>query len=61
MGALAWILYFFAFLCTIMGIITVTGVVPVFANLTGQIWLILGAIFFLSSIPGFIVQGRYEE
>lgn len=61
MGALSWTLYFFAFLCTVMGVITIVEVVPVFANLTGQTWLILGAILFVASIPGFIVQGQYKE
>jgi len=60
MGALSWILYFLGFACVIMGILTVTTVIPEFAKLTGVYWVGLGGVFFLASIAGFTALSRYE-
>ena len=57
MGMLAWIAGFIGGLCMVMGIVTVTEVVPLLgAEFTWMFWFVLAAILLLMSIA-FAVGG----
>ncbi len=60
MGILAWILGTFGGLCTVMGIITATEVIPEFGGLTWMFWLALAAVLFLACIACAVSRGEYE-
>jgi hypothetical protein len=50
MGVLAAIFGTLGGLCTVMGIVIATNVVPEVAGLTWMFWFVLGAILFLITI-----------
>jgi len=51
MGMLAWIVGFLGGLCMVMGIVTVTEVVPLLGEeFTWMFWFVLSAILLLMSI-----------
>ena len=60
MGILAWTLSGLGTLCTVMGIITATGVIPDYGALGWMFWLVLGAILFLACIAAAIGRSALE-
>jgi len=60
MGALAWTWGIIAGLCTVMGIITLAEVIPVFGAFTGMVWFTLSVILFLACIAFAVGRGGYE-
>ncbi len=57
MGMLAWTFGILGGLCTVMGIITATAVIPEFAELTWMFWMVLSGILLLASIAFTVGQG----
>ncbi len=61
MGLLTLILSIAGGLCTVMGIITAAGVVPLVGEaFTWLFWMVLAAILFLASIAVALGRSEYE-
>ncbi len=61
MGALALTFGIIGGLCTVMGIITATAVIPEYAGLTWMFWFVLAAILLLITIAFTIGRGTSYE